>query len=124
MTGVADVEKQEKRRWLTEVGQRVWDCRTQLGLSREQLAEQLGISSQYVSDIEQGKKCMSMAIFVELGRVLGVGLEYLAHGALPEDPAVDRLNRHLRQTTPLDRELAARMLLLALKAAETLGPED
>ena len=56
--------------------------------------------------------------------MLGVGLEYLAHGTPPEDPAVDRLERHLRQTTPLDRELAARMLLLALQAAEALGPEE
>ena len=42
----------------------------------------------------------------------------------PEDPAVDRLERHLRQTSPLDRELAAHMLLLALEAAEAMGPEE
>ena len=56
--------------------------------------------------------------------MLGVSLDYLAYGVLPEDPAVDRLERHLRQTTPLDRELAARMLLLALQAAEAMGPEE
>ena len=118
------MEEQRKKQWLTQVGQRVWQCRTGLGLSREKLAERLDITPQYVSDIEQGKKCMSMSIFVELGQVLGVGLEYLAHGTPPEDPAVDRLERHLRQTTPLDRELAAQMLLLALQAAEALGPEE
>ena len=118
------MEEQRKKEWLAQVGERVWRCRTELGLSREKLAERLDISPQYVSDIEQGKKCMSMAIFVELSQVLEVSLEYLAHGALPKDPAVERLERHLRQTTPLDRELAARMLLLALKAAEALGPEE
>lgn len=118
------MEEQRKKEWLAQVGERVWKCRTGLGLSREKLAEQLDISPQYVSDIEQGKKCMSMAIFVELSQVLEVSLEYLAHGALPKDPAVERLERHLSQTTPLDRELAARMLLLALKAAEALGPEE
>lgn len=117
------MEKQKKRLWLAEVGRRVWDCRVALGMSREKLAERLGITSQYVSDIEQGKKCMSMAIFVELSQILEVGLDYLAHGVLPEEPAVERLNRRLRQTTPLDRELAARMLLLALEAAQSLGPE-
>ena len=100
------MEEQRKKEWLAQVGER------------------LDISPQYVSDIEQGKKCMSMAIFVELSQVLEVSLEYLAHGALPKDPAVERLERHLSQTTPLDRELAARMLLLALKAAEALGPEE
>ncbi len=118
------MEEQRKKEWLAQVGERVWKCRTGLGLSREKLAERLDISPQYVSDIEQGKKCMSMAIFVELSQVLEVSLEYLAHGALPKDPAVERLERHLSQTTPLDRELAARMLLLALKAAEALGPEE
>ena len=118
------MEEQRKKEWLAQVGERVWRCRTELGLSREKLAERLDISPQYVSDIEQGKKCMSMAIFVQLSQVLEVSLDYLAHGALPKDPAVDRLERHLSQTTQLDRELAARMLLLALKAAEALGPED
>ena len=118
------MEEQRKKEWLAQVGERVWKCRTGLGLSREKLAERLDISPQYVSDIEQGKKCMSMAIFVELSQVLEVSLEYLAHGALPKDPAVERLERHLSQATPLDRELAARMLLLALKAAEALRPEE
>lgn len=121
---MAAVEKQEKKRWLGEVGTRVWNSRAQLGMSREQLAERLGITAQYVSDIEQGKKCMSMSIFVEMSQVLGVGLDFLAHGTPPEDPAVDRLERHLRQTSPLDRELAAHMLLLALEAAEAMGPEE
>ncbi|HJB80036.1 helix-turn-helix domain-containing protein [uncultured Flavonifractor sp.] len=117
------MEKQEKKRWLGEVGTRVWNCRAQLDMSREQLAERLGITAQYVSDIEQGKKCMSMSIFVEMSQVLGVGLDYLAHGVPPEDPALDRLERHLRQVSPLDRELAARMLQLALEAAQAMGPE-
>lgn len=117
-------EKEERKQWLAQVGTRVWNCRADLGMSREQLAERLGITSQYVSDIEQGKKCMSMAIFVELSQVLGVGLDYLAYGTMPEDPAVDRLTRHLRQTAPADRDLAARMLLLALEAAEAMGSEQ
>ena len=118
------MEERKKKQWLVQVGNRVWNCRTQLNMSREKLAEGLDITPQYLSDIEQGKKCMSMSIFVEMSQVLGVGLDYLAHGVLPEDPAVDRLERHLRQTTPLDRELAARMLLLALQAAEAMGPEE
>ena len=117
------MEEQKKKQWLVQVGTRVWNCRTQRGLSREKLAERLDITPQYVSDIEQGKKCMSMSIFVEMSQVLGVGLDYLAHGVLPEDPAVDRLERHLRQVSPPDRELAARMLQLALEAAQAMGPE-
>ena len=117
------MEEQKKKEWLRQVGQRAWNCRTGLGLSREKLAEQLDITPQYVNDIEQGKKCMSMAIFVKLSQVLGVSMEYLAYGTLPEDPSLERLERHLRQAAPLERELAARMLLLALEAAKAMGPE-
>ena len=105
------------------LGDRIRARREELALSRPQLAERLGITAQYVSDIEQGKKCMSMSIFVEMSQVLGVGLDYLAHGVPPEDPAVDRLERHLSQVSPPDRELAARMLQLALEAAQAMGPE-
>ena len=117
------MDELEKKQWLVQVGTRVWNCRTQRGLSREKLAERLDITPQYVSDIEQGKKCMSMSIFVEMSQVLEVGMEFLAYGAQPEEPEADRLVRHLRRTTPLDRELAAHMLRLALEAAEAMGPE-
>ena len=93
-------------------------------MTQQSLADKSGVGIHFIRDIEQGKKCMSMAIFVELSQVLGVSLEYLAHGTLPEDPAVDRLTRHLRQTTPLNRELATHMLQLALEAAEAMGPEQ
>lgn len=119
------MEEQRKKEWLAQVGERVWKCRTGLGLSREKLAERLDISPQYVSDIEQGKKCMSMAIFVELSQVLEVSLEYLAHGALPKDPAGRAAGTPPEPGYALGQgALAARMLLLALKAAEALGPEE
>ena len=117
------MEEQAKKRWLAQVGMRVWNCRTQRGLSREKLAERLDISPQYVSDIEQGKKCMSMSIFVEMSQALDVSMEFLAHGELAPLPEVERLERHLRQCTPMDRELAAHMLRVALEAAEAMRPE-
>lgn len=118
------MEDQKKKQWLVQVGTRVWNCRTQRGLSREKLAERLDITPQYVSDIEQGKKCMSMSIFVEMSQVLEVSMEFLAYGELSPAPEVERLEQHLRQCTPMDRELATHMLRLALEAAESMGPEE
>ena len=118
------MEDKAKKRLQVNVGLRVWQCREQMGMSREQLAERLGISPQYVSDIERGKKCMSMAIFVELGRVFRLDLEYLAYGKLPEDPGLDRLNRYLREMAPVDRESLSRLLLLASRAMAELAPEE
>ena len=90
----------------------------------KELAERLGISSQYVNDIEQGKKCMSMAIFVELGEVFHTGLDELAHGAQKEEPVLEHLLCHLRQLSPVQRDMAVHMLHLAFRAAQELGPEE
>lgn len=88
-------------------------------MSKEELAERLGISSQYVNDIEQGKKCMSMAIFVELGEVFHTGLDELAHGAQKEEPVLEHLLCHLRQLSPVQRDMAVHMLHLAFRAARS-----
>ena len=118
------MEEEKKKKWLVQVGTRVWNCRTQRGMSREKLAEGLDITPQYVSDIEQGKKCMSMSIFVEMSQVLEVSMEFLAYGTLSSTPEVERLREHLRQLTPVDQEMAARMLRLALETAEAMRPEE
>ena len=47
------MEEQEKRQLVKDVGARVYACRTGAGMSREAMAERLGISPQYVSEIEQ-----------------------------------------------------------------------
>ena len=43
------MEEQKKKQWLVQVGTRVWNCRTQRGLSREKLAERLDITPQHLS---------------------------------------------------------------------------
>lgn len=67
---------------------------------------------------------MSMAIFVELGEVFHTGLDELAPrrtegGAVLGAPAL-----HLRQLSPVQRDMAVHMLHLAFRAAQELGPEE
>ena len=69
-------------------------------------------------------KCMSMAIFVELGEVFHTGLDELAHGAQKEEPVLEHLLCHLRQLSPVQRDMAVHMLHLAFRAAQELGPEE
>ena len=118
------MEEQEKRRLMKDVGARVYACRAAAGMSREALAERLGITPQYVSEIEQGKKCMSMSIFVDLGRVFHRGLDELAWGKTPADPGLDRLVRHLRELSPVDRDMAIHILRLTFRSIQELGPEQ
>lgn len=50
-------DKEKKLALQKAVGERVYHSRKLARMSKEELAERLGISSQYVNDIEQGKKC-------------------------------------------------------------------
>ena len=108
-------DKEKKLALQKAVGERVYHSRKLARMSKEELAERLGISSQYVNDIEQGKKCMSMAIFVELGEVFHTGLD---------EPVLEHLLCHLRQLSPVQRDMAVHMLHLAFRAAQELGPEE
>lgn len=112
-----------KKKMCAEVGQRVWQYRKEAGLTKEALAEQMDITSQYLNDIEQGKKCMSMAYFIRLGQIFHISLDTLAWGELPEDPAVDQMLRRLRRMSPEDRQMAVRMILSAARAVEAMGAE-
>ena len=53
-----------------------------------------------------------------------MSLDELAHGVQPPEPDLDRLVRHLRELSPLDRELVIHMLSLTFRAVQELGPEE
>ena len=108
------MEDFEKRQMMKDVGARVYALRTAANMSRETLAERLNITPQYVSEIEQGKKCMNMSIFAELGRVFHRGLDDLAWGEAPADPGLDG---------PVDRDMAIHILHLTFRSIQELGRE-
>lgn len=59
------------------MGDRIKETRKNRGLTQENLAEQLDVSVEYVSQIERGIKMPSMQIFVKLVEVLDVSADYL-----------------------------------------------
>lgn len=58
------------------VGERIRTRRTELGLTQEDLARQLGISYQQVQKYETGANRVTAGRLYEIGRELGVGVEY------------------------------------------------
>ena len=116
-------DKEKKLALQKAVGERVYHSRKLARMSKEELAERLGISSQYVNDIEQGKKCMSMAIFVELGEVF--------HTGWMSSPTAHRRRSPCWSTCSAPAPAlsgaagyAVHMLHLAFRAAQELGPEE
>ena len=63
-----------------EMGRRVRKRREAKTLSREELAEQLGVSPQFVADIEYGNKGVSIKRLYMLCQILDVTADYILAG--------------------------------------------
>lgn len=63
------------------LGARVSKLRKNLGLTQEKLAEQAGISIQFLVDIEHGRKTMKIGTLRKLCSALSVSADYLINGS-------------------------------------------
>lgn len=62
------------------IGNRIRQGREALELTRDQLAELLGISSYYLGQLERGERQMSLPVLVKISERLHVSLDYLVLG--------------------------------------------
>ena len=74
----------------SEVGRRIRSRRKELGLSRQEIAEQIGKAEKYYADIERGYCGMSLETMIQIAGCLGTTLDYLVfgrkeEGGLPEE---------------------------------------
>lgn len=59
------------------IGNKIRQGRETLGLTRDQLAEFLGISSYYLGQLERGERQMSLPVLVKIAEKLHLSLDYL-----------------------------------------------
>ena len=89
----ADVIVLETRRrgaWRTAVGRVLRSWRTEQGLRLADVAERAGVSTQYLSEVERGRKEASSEVLGAVTEALGSSLSQLALGVadgLREAPA-------------------------------------
>lgn len=62
------------------LGQRIRKRRQALEITQKRLAEDLGVTPQHISAIEQGKRAPSLPSLIKLAEELGVSIDYLASG--------------------------------------------
>ncbi len=67
---------------LKQIGRRVRLQREFLGYTRDHLAELLGVSVNFCSDIELGKKGMSLGTLVKMAEALHVSTDFIVLGKL------------------------------------------
>lgn len=63
-------------------GKRVKKAREELGKTQFELAEQIGISQNFLGDIERGLKLPSVDVLIKISNVLKLSLDYLFSDSL------------------------------------------
>lgn len=65
---------------LKEIGKRIYLRRKELELTQEQLAEQMDVSIQMISNLELGKKAIRPENIVKVCRILDISADYILTG--------------------------------------------
>ena len=78
-----------------KIGNLLRELRRQKNMTQQQLAEQLGLSGKTISKWECGQGCPDLSVLPQLAAVLGVPLEDLLAGKLPENPQNGGNMKHL-----------------------------
>lgn len=77
-------EKQNKNNIINQISfsKKIREARTKMGISRASLAEDLGISVNFLGDIERGLKLPSVPNLIMMTNILKVSLDYLFSDSL------------------------------------------
>ena len=105
------------------VGKRIRRHREKLSLTREQFAELISMSPQFLAEIENGKKGMSAETLYKIGERTGASTDYILMGKQSvsdiKTPAVDMLGK----IPPRYSEIAEDLLSALLRAIELDKPD-
>ena len=94
-----------------DLGRRIRVRRQHLGLTQEQLAKEMGVSTSFMGHIERGTRKASLETLVQLANVMDVSIDGL-------------LSASLNRGNDTKRQKAMRDLLNALKDQIALWDDD
>ena len=96
----------------SEVGIRIREARKQKGFTQLMLAEAVGISEMYISQIERGQKLPSLNLFIKIITALDISSDYVLRDALPtgKDFVYAEVAELLDDLTPKQRRTAIDIL--------------
>ena len=86
----------------SEIGGRVKQSREEAAMTQEQLAEGIGVSVQYISDMERGKVGASVATIIKICDTLKVSADYILMGR-DIDGAPSNIDKRLANLPPEKR---------------------
>lgn len=95
-----------------EIGQRIRKLRKAQGLSQEQLAEQVGISTTHMSHIETGNTKLSLPVLVDISSVLHAATDELLFDACTNQKqiALDDIRAVLESCSPQQAKIISEII--------------
>ncbi len=70
---------------MLQIGKRLRKQREKMNMVREEFAEKAGISPQFLAEIENGKKGMSVATLYKISKNFNISADYLLFGHLSSE---------------------------------------
>jgi transcriptional regulator with XRE-family HTH domain len=97
---------------MKRIGERIRKQRGDRALTQEQLAEMLGISTEYMSKIETGKVVINLKRLAEISGLLDCPIEYLVAGTAIKaaDYKLDEAQQLMQSFTPEKRTAAIEIM--------------
>ncbi len=105
----------EKGKFDKQVGQRIRSLREYQHLTRENLAEYADTSTQFLADIECGRKGMTTYTLYKLANALHVSTDYIIQGQ-DYKPGTSNIQVLLENIDEDHQEIAERILQLYIQA--------
>lgn len=72
-------------------GQRIRRLRQDMGISMENMAAKLDVTTNYLGKIERGMRCPSLGFVIRLSRILGISTDYLLMGEQEEEKSINEM---------------------------------
>lgn len=101
-----------------QIGERCRKARETAGYTQEQLADLVGVSTQFLSDAERGVTGMSVNTIVKLCGVLNISADFLLLGMEEPDKTESPLSicTRMKRLSPQERELVEEVTNLMMKS--------
>lgn len=103
-----------------EIGRKIRSLRKEKGLSQEQLAEKIWISTTHMSHIETGTTKLSLPVLVDIANVLEVGTDDIISTQILEkkQDTENKIQCVLNKCTPSQRNVIEQVVVAAKKAMD------
>lgn len=106
----------EKKTQNIQMGQRIRSAREAKGWTREQLAEKIGLSSQFIADLELGNSGIRLDRFAALCQLLNINAHTALFGDVERLPTLFNLETMLANRNSEDVQRIIKMIEAMVEA--------